>query len=181
MPLSDALPQMSVTRWREQLKTGTLRPMKMALSLAWRVLAVCVVVTGTLTTCSSEFRSDVSPEGLSSAGAAPEQSTEGSDSSDEAHRQQARATLAAAASGHATEALPTLLLIVNKTPNRVVLTSVHGQATTVVEPGASVQFASKRVCGWLPLKASTANGRLIDQYSAPCTGQTWTITEQKTG
>ncbi len=81
--------------------------------------------------------------------------------------------LATAATQQPTE-LPTLLLVVNKTPDIVLLTSADGQNTATVDPGKRLQLASKRVCDWLPIVASTGS-RVIEKYTQPCRGQTWTI------
>jgi hypothetical protein len=72
--------------------------------------------------------------------------------------------------------MPTLLLIVNETASRVLLTSADAKNTAIIDPGKSLQLASQRVCDWLPLTASTS-GRVIGEYAEPCHGQTWTITE----
>jgi hypothetical protein len=74
--------------------------------------------------------------------------------------------------------MPTLLLVVNATDQQVRLTSADGENTATIEPGRSLQLASERVCGWLPLTASTADGRMIEEYAQPCHGQTWTITAE---
>lgn len=73
--------------------------------------------------------------------------------------------------------MPTLLLIVNKTTHGVLLTSADAKNTATIDPGKSLHLASQRVCDWLPLTASTSNGRVIEEYTQPCYGQTWTITD----
>ena len=73
--------------------------------------------------------------------------------------------------------MPTLLLIVNKTTHRVLLTSADAKKAATIDPGKSLQLGSKRVCDWLPLTASTSEGRVIEEYTQPCHGQTWTITD----
>jgi hypothetical protein len=73
--------------------------------------------------------------------------------------------------------MPTLLLVANKTSDTVLLTSADGQNTATVDPGKSLQLASKRVCDWLPLTASASDSRVIEEYTQPCDGQTWTITD----
>ena len=93
---------------------------------------------------------------------------------DPGHRNDALADLAAAASEHAS-ALPTLLLIVNQTSHVVVLTS--GNSKTYVEPGKTVRLGSERACALIPLRASTLEGRFIEDYTQPCHGQTWEITD----
>lgn len=72
--------------------------------------------------------------------------------------------------------MPTLLLIVNKTNHRVLLTSADARTTATIDPG-KLQLGSKRVCDWLPLTASTSDDRVIEEYTQPCHGQTWTITD----
>jgi hypothetical protein len=70
---------------------------------------------------------------------------------------------------------PTLLLIVNHTPDVVVLTTAK-DTTIEIKPGRSVRLASERACALIPLQATTADGKAIDEYSEPCHGQTWDIT-----
>lgn len=72
---------------------------------------------------------------------------------------------------------PTSLLVLNETSRVVVLTSANSQNTASIKPGKSLQLASTRVCNWIPLTATTANGRLLEKYNKPCRGQTWTITD----
>ncbi len=71
--------------------------------------------------------------------------------------------------------MPTLLLIVNKTAHRVLLTSADAKNTATINPGRSLHLGSQRVCDWLPLTASIS-GRVIEEFAEPCHGQTWTIT-----
>jgi hypothetical protein len=74
--------------------------------------------------------------------------------------------------------MPTLLLVLNKTSDTVLLTSADGQNTATVDPGESLRLASKRVCDWLPLTARASDGSVIEKYTEPCHGQTWTITDE---
>ena len=142
-----------------------------------RSLVTCCVAALALVACSAEDASEPAAEASPSTessfvGTTP--STEPS-SAQESKRADALSDLAAAASQHATE-MPTLLLIVNKTAHRVLLTSADARNTATIDPGKSVQLASQRVCAWLPLTASTS-GRVIEEYAEPCHGQTWTITD----
>jgi hypothetical protein len=89
-------------------------------------------------------------------------------------RADALGELAGAAGQHASE-MPTLLLIVNETAHRVLLTSADAKSTAAIEPGESLRLASQRVCDWIPLTASIS-GRVVEEYAEPCHGQTWTIT-----
>jgi hypothetical protein len=90
-------------------------------------------------------------------------------------RPSALGDLADAASEHAGP-LPTLLLIVNQTSGAVLLTS--GGTSISIEPGKTVRLASERVCALIPLRATTQDGELIEEYTEPCHGQTWTITDR---
>ncbi len=74
--------------------------------------------------------------------------------------------------------MPTLLLVLNETSDTVLLTSADGQRTATVDPGKSLRLTSKRVCDWLPLTARSSDGRVIEEYTQPCHGQTWTITDE---
>ena len=138
-------------------------------------LVVWFVVALALVACSfedaSEPATEASPSARSSSvGTTP--STEPS-SAQNSERADALSDLAAAASQRATP-LPSLLLIVNKTDQRVLLTSADAKHTATIDPGRSLQLASQRVCAWLPLTATTS-GRIIEEYAEPCHGQTWTI------
>lgn len=137
--------------------------MSMAFSKA-RPLVACCVVSWALVACSASDLSEPVADTPTSMGSTSAQQSESDD---------ALAELAAAAS--AAVDLPTLLLMVNKTGRRVLLTSAHGTAT--INPGKSLRFGSKRVCGWLPLTATTSDGRVNEEYAQPCHGQTWTITD----
>jgi hypothetical protein len=142
--------------------------MNMVLSTARRCLAVCLI-GGTLVSCST----DPSPDTASRIPPSVSADSEHSNDPDPVHE---LSELAALASEQATEQ-PTLLLVVNETSHYVVLTSADNRSTASLEPGKSLQFASKRVCGWIPLTASTTNGRVLGEYTEPCRGQTWTITD----
>jgi hypothetical protein len=95
-----------------------------------------------------------------------------SDALEQGDRHDALGDLAEAASAHAS-ALPTLLLIVNQTSQVVAVT--NGNSTTYIEPGKEVRLASERACALIPLRASTLQGQLIEEYAEPCHGQTWEI------
>lgn len=152
--------------------------MSMGISTTKSLVAWCVVALA-LVACSAEDSSEPAAETSPSTstvspsvGTAP--STDPSSALD-SERADALSDLAAAASQQATE-LPTLLLIVNKTAHRVLLTSADAKHTATIDSGKSVRLASQRVCAWLPLTASSS-GRVIDEYAEPCHGQTWTITD----
>ena len=152
--------------------------MHLAMVKACRLLLACTIV-GALVARSSDSSSDAS-SGLPSARAADvsPRTSPSATASEQQGESDPLDDLAKAAS-HNAAALrsPTRLLILNQTSHEVLLTSVHGDGTATVAAGSSVRLASKRVCGWLPLRASTANGRVIELYGEPCRGQTWTITE----
>ena len=131
-----------------------------------RTLVACCVVCGALVACSA---SDVSEPVAEPPPSTEPVSAQQSERSDALHE-------LAAAAGEAAD-LPTLLLIVNKTTDRVLLTSADEKKTATIDPGKSMKLGSKRVCGWLPLTASTSDGRFIEEYTQPCHGQTWTITD----
>ena len=76
---------------------------------------------------------------------------------------------------HRAEPPDPALDVVNRTPYDVVLTSASGQNTIWVDRGASVRLSGERVCGWMPLTATTTSGRELGGYDRPCRGQTWTI------
>lgn len=128
-----------------------MRHTGMELSAAARVLAICLVSVS-LASCNSDHDPVKTPEALSSPPAA------------------------SARSEHASKP-PTLLRVVNETAHVVVLTSADGRSTASVDPGKSLQLVSMRVCKWIPLTASTTNGRVLDKYAEPCRSQTWTITD----
>lgn len=142
--------------------------MRMALWTVARVLAVCLAA-GAMAACDSDAGSD-SPPGTPRS--VEPSSGQGKGSSQRLDEQ-------AAAADEAAQAIdsPPLLRIRNQTSQVVVLTSADRRITNVVAPGKSVQLMSKRVCRWIPLTASTEDGRLIDEYAEPCRGQTWTITD----
>jgi hypothetical protein len=71
--------------------------------------------------------------------------------------------------------MPTLLRVVNKTAHRVVLTSADAKNAATIDSSQTLGLASQRVCGWLPLTATTSDGQFIEKYDEPCHGQTWTI------
>lgn len=127
-----------------------MRHMSMVLPVARRALAICLVSVA-LASCTS----DPSPNELDRTEAADP----GAMSDQRVHQP------------------PTSLRVVNDTSRVVVLTSADGQSTASIGPGKSLQLASKRVCKWIPLTASTTNGRFLDKFSKPCSGQTWTITD----
>lgn len=124
--------------------------MSMVLSMVRRAVVICLV-SGALASCTSE----PSPNELDRTEAAES----GAMSDERVHQP------------------PTSLRVVNHTSQVVVLTSADGQSTASIGPGESLQLASKRVCKWIPLTASTTNGRFVDKFTKPCSGQTWTITD----
>jgi hypothetical protein len=151
--------------WRGQPFSGRLRRMRMKTSTA-RPTVFCLVLCLALVACSGSDVSEPSADTSSSRQPTSAQQSARADALDE---------LATAASQRATE-LPTLLLVVNKTHHKVLLTSGDGTHTATINAEKSIQLASQRVCRlWLPLTASSADGRVMERYTEPCHGQTWTI------
>lgn len=138
--------------------------MSMTFSTA-RPFVVCCVLSFALVGCNAGDVSEPSAETPASSG---------STSAEQSARAEALTEIASSASQQAEE-MPTVLLVVNKTPGTVLLTNADGQSTATIDPGKQLKLASKRVCDWLPLIASTADGRVIEEYTQPCQGQTWTI------
>jgi hypothetical protein len=145
--------------------------MSMALRAAqWTVAAS--LLSGPLAACSSDDpgadhtrdESAASSEALTAAATSP--ASERADDLDDL----------ASAAGAAASGTPVLLMVVNHTRAEVVLTSADGVHTATIEAGESLQFASERVCAWLPLTASTARGDVVERFDESCQGQTWTIT-----
>jgi hypothetical protein len=136
----------------------------MTFSTARQIVGCCLALPA-LVACSA---SDVSERSVDTP------PSSGSSSAEQTARDDALADLAASASERAEE-MPTLLLIVNKTSHGVLLTSADAKNTATIGPGRSLRLASQRVCGWLPLTASTSDGRVIEVYEQPCDGRTWTI------
>jgi hypothetical protein len=132
---------------------------------AARPIVGCLMACLALVGCSEGDVTEPAGETATSLGATSAQQSERADALDE---------LATSASQQAAE-MPTLLLVVNQTSDTVLLTSADGQNTATVDPGKSLQLASERVCDWLPLTASASDGRVIEEYTRPCNGQTWTI------
>jgi len=165
MPLCGRADVRALAGWRRQPSGGRLRRMSMTFSTA-RPTVVCLVLCLALVGCGGRDDSELAAETSSLAEPASAQQSERADALD---------ALASAASQQATE-MSTLLLVMNRTADVVLLTSADGQYTARVDPGKSLRLASQRVCDWLPLTASASDGGVIEEYTQPCHGQTWTIT-----
>jgi hypothetical protein len=155
-------PPASSCLWCSQPKDDTVRLMSMVGLRATRMVAACVAVC-VLTSCGSEPES--TSRNISSERGQAETATVQDDTMQE---------LASEADSYASD-IPTRLRIVNNTTHEVVLTSATTSSTIAIAAGGSTKLASERVCRWLPLTAATASGDVLETYSEPCDGQTWTI------